>query len=235
MDINLNPKDVFTRLLSLIFLLFIANSAGIISKFYLGHGRLYGLIDLFSFDMEKNIPTFFSYLILVLCSFILLIISLKHKAMQSGYLYWLGLAILFFFLAIDEIASLHEQITIPVRQALDTKGIFYFAWIIPYSIFLIAFILLYSKFLLSLPKNIMSLFFLSGIIYVTGAVGFELLGGKQYELYGANNIQFAIYYTCEELLEMLGISLFIYALLTYVRQEFIQLNIVLTIDSKEKS
>jgi len=235
MDINLKPKRVFTRLLGLIFLLLIANSAGIISKYYLGHGRLYGLIDLFSFDMERNIPTFFSYLILILCSLILLIITLKHKAMKSGYLYWLGLSILFFFLAIDEIASLHEQITIPVRQALDTTGILYFAWVIPYCIFLIVFVLIYSRFLLSLPKNIMLLFFQSGMIYVTGAVGFELLGGKQYELHGANNIQFAIYYTCEELLEMSGISLFIYALLTYIRQEFIQLNIVLTTDSKAKT
>lgn len=57
---------------------------------------------------------------------------------------------------------------------------------------------------------------LSGAIFVTGAVGFEFFGGNHVKLYGEENFIFSLFYTCEEFLEMLGIALFIYTLLSYI-------------------
>ena len=47
-----------------------------------------------------------------------------------------------------------------------------------------------------------------------------MLGAKYVESYGEENIVYAMIYTCEELLEMFGIALFVYALLAYISSEF---------------
>lgn len=52
-----------------------------------------------------------------------------------------------------------------------------------------------------------------------------MLGGRWFEMYGKHNITYSILYTCEETLEMLGIALFIYALLTYIVGQFESLSI----------
>lgn len=62
----------------------------------------------------------------------------------------------------------------------------------------------------------MTLFIISGAIFLTGAIGFEMLSARHDSLYGINSITYKAYYTCEEFLEMLGIAIFIYALLRYL-------------------
>ena len=76
----------------------------------------------------------------------------------------------------------------------------------------------------------MIMFLISGSIFVLGAIGFELLGGRQADLYGTNNVLYSIITTSEELLEMLGIAIFIYTLLTYIVNQFEAL--VLTVSKK---
>ncbi|MFK5937894.1 MAG: hypothetical protein QM497_05785 [Sulfurimonas sp.] len=126
---------------------------------------------------------------------------------------------IFLFLSIDEMISIHENFTRITKLLVDTTGLLYYAWIIPYGIALIIFILTYSKFLLHLPKNIMLLFILSGSIFVLGAIGIEMFGGENVELMKGSNdsLHYAVLYTIEETLEMLGIALFIYTLLTYIK------------------
>jgi hypothetical protein len=142
------------------------------------------------------------------------------------------LSLIFLFLGLDEISAFHEKINAPVRDFLNTSGIFFFAWVIPYGLILFVFVVSYLKFLIQLPKKFMKLFIASGAIYVVGALGFELLGGWQADFFGGDTLMYAIYYTFEESLEMLGIALFIYTLLTYVVSQFGSLTIVLTKDRK---
>lgn len=56
-------------------------------------------------------------------------------------------------------------------------------------------------------------------IYVCGALGFELIGGWYADNYGAKVIIYSIITSFEELLEMLGIALFTYALFTHITEE----------------
>ena len=83
-----------------------------------------------------------------------------------------------------------------------------------------AFVAAYAKFLLDLPSRTRVLFISSGILFVTGAIGFELIGGWYADKHGTGNITYALITTCEELLEMLGIALFIYTLLKYIVDTF---------------
>ena len=65
----------------------------------------------------------------------------------------------------------------------------------------------------------MILFVVSGLIYVAGAIGFELLGAWEADFHGTDTIRYCILFTCEEFLEMIGIVLLIYSLLSYIVHE----------------
>ncbi len=214
------PIKILKSLLSLITLLLFANILGLISRFYFGHDELYGLVDFFDFNTEKNIPTFYSSITLIIASILLLLIGSTHRRLNNPYVLWVILSGIFLFLSIDEIASIHEQFNVPTRDLFGTSGILYFAWVIPYIIGLCVFLILYVKFLFSLPKKIMVLFLTSGAIFIFGAVGLEMLGGMQAEFHGNRGLLYSILYTWEELFEMIGVALFIYALLEYIKTEF---------------
>ena len=227
MILEVSPRKILNIHVAIIFLLLCANAFGIVSKLYLDHDFVYGLVPLFDFNAEKNIPTLFSSIMLIVCSALLYLIAIKNKKMNSSYIPWFGLSFIFLFLSIDEINSIHERFTSPTREAFETSGLLYYAWVIPYGVALIVFIAAYSKFLLNLPKNIMLLFLVSGFTFVSGAIGFELLGGNQAEAFGVNNVLYSFYYTCEELLEMLGVAIFLYTLLVYIVSEFESLRITI--------
>jgi len=74
----------------------------------------------------------------------------------------------------------------------------------------------------------MYLFVVTGVTFITGAIGFEMIGGRHFDLHGKNNLLYSLIYTCEELLEMLGIVIFIYTLLKYIVSEFKVLTIAIT-------
>ena len=60
------------------------------------------------------------------------------------------------------------------------------------------------------------------------------MGGMQEELNGTNNILYSFFYTCEELLEMLGVAIFIYTLLTYIVNQFECMTITVTKNQLEQ-
>jgi hypothetical protein len=226
MIIEFYPRRIFKAHIALISILLIANVLGIISKLYLDYDYVFGLIPLFDFNTEKNIPTLFSSIMMIVCSALLYLIAMNNKNTNSSFIPWLGLSLIFLFLSIDEISSIHEKFTSPSRESFETSGFLYYAWVIPYGVALIVFILSYTKFLLGLPKNIMLLFLLSGITFVTGAVGFEMLGGNQADNVGTKNLLYSIFYTCEEFLEMFGIAVFLYTLLTHIVNQSESLTII---------
>ena len=79
MYINLSPKEILKINLYLILFLLFANIMGIISKYYFGHDSVYGLVPLFNFNAEKNIPTFYSSFALLFASILLSLIAFKRK------------------------------------------------------------------------------------------------------------------------------------------------------------
>lgn len=70
--------------------------------------------NLFDLELESNIPTWFSTLLLfsiALASLIIYDIGKKHKNAISLNSFWLLFSIVFFFLSLDEAMGLHEMIT----------------------------------------------------------------------------------------------------------------------------
>lgn len=215
---QLNIKKITGLLALVVAFLALAHILGQIADIYTG--RTFGLL-LFDMDRERSIPTFYSAVTLLFCSGLLLIIAsaTKKKKGAPGFAYWMGLAVIFFVMSLDEAAAIHENFIAPLRSAFNATGFFYFAWVIPASIFLVVFLSVYLKFLVALPRKIALLFIVGGAIYVGGALGFELLGGYQAESFGTENTVYAILITFEETLEMIGTLVFIYALLLYITLE----------------
>lgn len=211
----MSPKRSAQFLIFIVLGLTIASISGQFLKYY-GYSHSPELIEKLNVDGEYTIPSLFSSFSLLFCSVILGMISRKKWQQNDKYIWkWIGLSVIFFYLALDETISLHEQLIHPLRDALNTTGIFYYAWVIPglALVFIVAFI--YWQFLFALPEKIKYLFFLAGIFYVGGGIGMEMVGGYHAYLYDTDNFVYKILTTIEELFEMLGIVVFIYALLCY--------------------
>lgn len=213
---ELSPFKALKFFLYVIMFLLIANVAGIISNHFFGHGHLYGLVPLFNFDTESNIPTLYSYTTILIAALLLFFTGLNERSAGRNWFIWIGLGLIFLFLAIDEGSAFHEKFIEGLRTNLDTDGAFYFAWVIPYGLFVLVLLASTVKFLLALPTKTRNLFFISGTIFVTGALGFEMISGVFAAKQETETLLYVALTTIEETLEMLGIALFNYALLDHI-------------------
>ncbi|QKQ78009.1 hypothetical protein FBB35_30800 [Nostoc sp. TCL240-02] len=112
--------------------------------------------------------------------------------------------------------GLHERLTTPLRGTFNTSGSLYYAWVIAGAIFVLLFLLVFGRFVATLPGKTRRLFFIAGTIYIAGAIASELVGGYYEYYYTPFNMVYVFIATIEEVLEMVGIVIFIYALLSYI-------------------
>ena len=90
-----------------------------------------------------------------------------------------------------------------------------YAWVVPGLVLVGAVFLLYARFLWRLPPRTRWRFLVAGGLYVGGALGMELLGGKLHTELGYNTPWYIAAAQLEEVLEMSGVIVFIDALLSY--------------------
>jgi len=72
---------------------------------------------------------------------------------------------------------------------MTSSGFLYWPWVISYSCAGAFFFLAYLKFLRGLPRKTMTLFIVSGLIYVAGAIGFEIFGAREAYLHNADTLR----------------------------------------------
>jgi hypothetical protein len=180
-------------------------------------GSLNEVLDrLFKLTGEFNFPTLFSAFILLFAGILLLVVYSSQKQ-RPFRLHWLFLGLIFVFLSLDESLMIHESLSRFIRQNIDVQGsIRYGTWSIPYLIITFLIGLLYLKFVLHLPKLTKLLFILAGFIYVMGAGGLEILEGYFFFKFGVDSLLYRFSHWVQEILEMVGIIIFIYAILDYL-------------------
>ena len=229
MKVKIRAARVFRLLFVIMLILLVANCIVVWLRISTGDDS-HSYIKLFDFNQESNVPTFFSSVLLFLASLLLFYIGLVHQSQECRLTrYWQGLAAGFLYMAIDESAQIHEVVNGLIQMKFKLTGFFHYGWVIPFGIIaLVVGIIYLLKFMPFLPERIRKLFWISGSIYVLGAIGFEMLGGKLDES-GGSEILYAVLYTFEESFEMLGVGLFIYAILVYVEEE-----LRVTIKTKKK-
>ncbi|MAZ03281.1 MAG: hypothetical protein CMN56_09100 [Sneathiella sp.] len=224
MYIRYDITKIMFFLVSIALCLIFANLAVIAMKFGFDlHFKT--AFDKLILDDEENIPTFFSSTILLFSSLLLFMIVSFHKTDGTGsYMYWLVLALIFLFLAIDETASIHEYIVVIFWRAYERSSFDNYVWPTVYGSLVVFLAIVYWKFIFSLPKKILLLFFLSAFLYVGGAIGFEILGSmyigaswyQGIDWWAAADYKYYLISTIEESGEMFAVLVFIYALLSYI-------------------
>ncbi len=177
-------------------------------------------------NYEQNIPSLYSWSALLFCAVLLAIIAKVKKNIGDRYAnHWRALAVIFVYLSLDEAISIHERFIEPLRTSLNTSSFLYYAWVIPGAIFVIVFLLGFLKFINALPPKTKRLFLTAGTVFVSGAIGMELLSGAYDELYSYNTFISSTLTSIEEFMEMIGIVIFIYALLSYISSELKEVNL----------
>jgi hypothetical protein len=217
MEIRVDPNKVAIAFLCVILILMTINSVLLFLYFYLGDGELYGLVDLFDLDIEGNVPTLYSAMAVLLCSALLALITTVNWHNPEGRRWhWLGLSLLFFFLGVDEGTGIHEEIGSWLENFYEARGALYFFWVVPYGIATLVLGLTYLKFTWTLPADTRWRFVTAGTLFVVGALGIEMIGAREADLHGTTTLTYSVLYSIEELLEMLGIVVFIHALLLHL-------------------
>ena len=188
---------------------------------------------LFDVGREGNVSTFYSALLLATSAVLLYVIHVSSTHSKDKYrFHWLGLAIVFAYLAVDEAARLHELPSDMLREylmSLDTEVADVFVptpWVLPAGLALLVVGVLYLPFLFALPRRSAWLFVAAGSIYISGAVLFEMWAWHYlFQMAGLNYVEhlsdakYVLLTAVEEFLEMAGVILFIYALLSHIARE----------------
>jgi hypothetical protein len=174
------------------------------------------LVPLLSLSYEHNLPTWYAVILHATCACLLVLHGLSLRdarngapARGAGPVRWLVLGGAFAFISMDELIQIHET----ASDWFDTGGVLYFGWIIPAGALVAALGLWYLPFLRALPARTRRRFIVAGVTFVSGALLMELPLGYWTERAGADNLVYAGIDWLEETLELVGVNLFLLALL----------------------
>ena len=169
----------------------------------------------FDLDSEQNVPALFSTLLFFINSALLFLLGHRCAGKDEAGLrrYWLLLGGLFFFLGIDENISIHEMLIAFIRNRMGRPpGVFYFAWVIPYGIATALLAVVIIPWFRKLDGRTRWLFATSAVLFVSGALGMEMVAGRYLEISHARDLNYQVMAVGEETLEMSGSILFTYSL-----------------------
>ncbi len=153
-------------------------------------------------------------------------------------------------------ASIHEAIGHQSEHLLHNttgftpSGAISFFWVVPGAAFTLIVVLAYLRFLAQLPQTTRRLFLFAGALFVLGALGIEMLSaqvlsssegivswvvssGSMVDRESASAIPrliVGLQTSIEEMFEMLGLTVFVYALLAYIRSYVENINARVRID-----
>lgn len=168
----------------------------------------------FHLDSENSVPAWWSSSLMLVAAMMLYRLGAEAKAVGDRlWQLWALLAVAFFFLSMDEAASFHEGVIEPLKAMFGFGGIFFYAWVVPAALCLGAFGLLILPLLRQLPPRLSGRLVLSGIIFVSGALGMEMVGGWLDYSGLRDRTFYTLAFTVEETAEFVGLLLFNFALL----------------------
>lgn len=164
------------------------------------------LTDMFRLSGEATLPTWWSSFLLLACGLALLAIARGASERRRD---WALLGALFVYMSIDELVQIHELL----NGGKHLSGAVYFAWVIPATAFVIIVGVRFLPFVLALPPRRRRQFVVAGLVYVGAALAMEVPLGYVAQSYGGQSLAYRVVDSLEEALEIVGLSLFLVALL----------------------
>jgi len=224
---ELNSKKFFKFLLKIIAFLGIMGAGLEAFGIATGYDHLKGLNSMFDLHEEGNIPTTYSTIQLFFASLLLFFISRTDFVKEKNEVRpWTILSVIFLFLTFDEAAQLHGksgEIFEFIAGEVPWDGS---SWLFPYFLIMLFLGIYFLRFVMTKPAYFRNLFILSGVIFVMGAMGLEIIQGL-YMTFTTTGYGYFFMSTivAEEVMEMLGVAILIYCLLRYIEVHKIPLKI----------
>ena len=179
------------------------------------------LVRFFDLNGEASLPTWYSVSLLSGSALLAAVVALDAwRKSQRFKWHWTLLAVLVTGFSIDEGAKIHDSSAgTPLRDVIGTDGLLYYAWVIPALISALILSLVFARFALALPGRTRLLFVLSAIVFISGAVGFEMVSGWYADRHPGPTLTYEMLSSFEEFFEMCGVVLLIGGLLDYAGRE----------------
>lgn len=218
--INLTPRTVGIFLATIVVMLGMGYVATTLWHYFFSPENDFGLYRYFHLGQEGNLPTYISALYLLSAGFLLALIT-RHERQNGSKTapYWMGLTVGFFLMSFDEATQIYEGVIgVGISPVFGGgEGIWHYGWYIPFIPIVLIIAFLYISFLRRLPSKYARLFVLAGVIFVGGSIGVEMMEAyiQSYQIEGGAMFLSML---IEESCEMLGVVLFIYALLSYIAE-----------------
>lgn len=208
---------VSVLLTTCVVLLAIGHGIVSVSGRLIAEGVLPQSLYLLTMTGEMTIPAWFSTCLLWTAAMGLAAIAWRHWSLRlAGAVGWTFLAAVFMYLSIDENVALHEVHFKTIGRSIFTQAQEHTRTWLTAGLSLAALVAAMSVPLLRrIPVPTACTMVLAGAVFLTGAAGFEWIGGVL-ENQGAALRWYNLMVCLEESFEMLGVVIFLHAVTSYL-------------------
>ncbi len=215
--ITFASRKIQMLLVAFFILLQVAYGSTLYAKFALGNESLGGLTNLFNFDAEASLPTWFQSTLLIITAILLYMVGrIKKRRGNAIGGKWVAFSLVFWYLSMDEGSMIHELLNEPIRKIFGIdQGFLYYAWVIPGVVCLGILAVYFWKFISTMPIKIRSRVYLAGFIYIAGSLIGEAISAGLVSAVGRQSLEYACVSWAEETCEMVGLIFFISTLLVW--------------------
>jgi hypothetical protein len=223
--IEIRFRQIWWILLIIAVWLITAHVVSLLVTHLYGHPHQLGFERLLALDREHNLASWYSSMILLLGALLLTLIwSLSRRHHEALSRYWLTLAVVFLCIAVDESATIHETVighllarNLPTFTA---SGYLLYPWIVVGAVFVCIVGITYLRLLTRLPCITRWGLIIAGLLYVSGALGMDVLEGREESTAGRGTLSYGLLVAAEESLEMGGVLTLLYVLSRYIVSSF---------------
>lgn len=171
------------------------------------------LFNFLSVDQEAMLPSWYGSSLWLAAAILALVMTFSAIRRRTS---WALFCLLCLYFSLDESAVVHEKLNDPGSQVAAAMGIeTEFSWLLLAALPVLVIVAVLLRHVWQLPKLQRLMIIGAGVVFLGGAVGFEIIGGAVWDPndYTWEYYRFAL---AEEFLEMAGVSLLIAALLSLV-------------------
>ena len=169
------------------------------------------LFDLFDLNREGGVAAWWSSMLLLVLA---ASISLVARSRRSKG--WWAAAFVAGTMSLDEAVSLHERLSPVIGDLLEGDTLRTFGWIVPGAVVGIGLAVAAFRLTAELGTSATSWFRAGVVVYLVGAIAFEVVGALLFDRFGEDAIPYRLSVIAEEGLEMLGAVIMVVAALTAV-------------------
>lgn len=182
----------------------------------LGYDHALGFVPLFDFNLESNVPSWYSSSLLLVAGMVAFAIARATRVHRGRFVaHWVVAGALAVFLSLDEAAMLHELASQALATGGPTADRSWLRMVIVMVLPVLVGAAAYARFLLGIPRTTARGLCIAAAIYLGGAIVVDGLAGPLLPA-GSGPWARVLMHTIEEALEMLGVIAVIAVLLAHL-------------------